>query len=170
MATDSDSDTEFDYAVPIDPRMGPSVSSQVSMPFIPDARLMPLLPRLLARCSARQEFAFGLSFDPLLVDATCWHGYFPMAIDFGLPVFAIKLHRKRCAMPVEVCAWVVAHCASASASPCSRRALRPLQQNLHVSKSVKKACNKFTMSGERGERETGAARSPGSSPPSERSV
>lgn len=42
------------------------------------------------------EFSLAPSFNPELIGRVTKEGFFPMTIDFGVPVFAIKLHHQRC--------------------------------------------------------------------------
>ena len=104
------------YAVPIHPSHAQSVARRVNMPYVSGPRMMPLFARMLPKVDPTGEFGFSLTFDPALVDAVAQSGAFPMALDFGVPVLAPKLHTNRCCMPVE---------------------------NLHISKTVRKACSKF---------------------------
>lgn len=96
----SDSDGGFDYSVRIPARQGPRVASQLGKPLVTGPGDLPFLPDALKG----REFGFALTFEPRLIEAVCDSGYFPMSLDVGLPVFAVKVHTKRCAMLLQVCA------------------------------------------------------------------
>ncbi len=94
-----------------------------------------------------EEFAFSLTFSPAMVDEVCFRGYFPMAINVGLPVFAIKCHVERCAMLVQVLHMcgvsmqrVRAWCARANHAA---RVVCVRQRQLRVHKSVRQQAKPF---------------------------
>eukprot|EP00760_Papus_ankaliazontas_P034631 PhM_4_TR7313/c0_g1_i1/m.87853 len=68
------------------------------------------------------EFGWSIVFDPGLVDKVCLSGCFPMTIDFGIRVFAIKLHEERCVLNLL------------------------LNNNNNVSRSVRKLSQKYLFS------------------------
>jgi hypothetical protein len=57
--------------------VSPVVRAVADLPGVPDA-------------VGRKEFAYGLTFNPRQLDEVCWAGYFPMSINVGIPVPAIK--------------------------------------------------------------------------------
>lgn len=104
----ADSDTEFDYNVPVRKSEGPRLGRQIGRPYvgaIADLDKIVKDPFI----AAGEEFGFALEFRPSLIDAVCEHGFFPMALNLGLPVFAIKVHRERCVLLLQVSCCGCAH-------------------------------------------------------------
>ncbi len=79
----SDSDVGFDYDIPAHVKsklhryVSPVIRSVGDLPTVPDA-------------VGSREFAYGLTFNPRQLDEVCYAGYFPMSINVGIPVPAIK--------------------------------------------------------------------------------
>ena len=83
----SDSDGDFKYDVPIARHQRSRVGAMTGMFVVDSAADMANVPEKVGR----SEFSIALSFQPALVDATCWSGYFPMALDIGLPVCGVHM-------------------------------------------------------------------------------
>jgi hypothetical protein len=101
---DSDSDREFDYNVPVRKTEGLRIARQLGLPYVSGLRDLPELAK-----DARlkdDDFAFALDFTPKLIEGVCDSGYFPMAINIGFPIFAIKVHRARCVLLLQVRAFL----------------------------------------------------------------
>lgn len=109
----ADSDTEFDYAVPVRRSIVATLPARLGMPLVMTPADLPSLPDKLG---AAGEFAFALTFAPALVDAVADHGYFPMALDIGVPVFAPKVHKERCALALQARSTLMLRC---NCGPCS---------------------------------------------------
>jgi hypothetical protein len=138
----ADSDTGFDYRVPVPRKHGSRISADVGMPYVSGIGDLDGLPGKLGPTS---EFAFALDFNPGLVDAVCERGYFPMSLDFGVPVFAVKVHKERCALmlQVRVQVWTTWSRRGCVFVPFCHGLL--LQKHLHIRKTWKKPCKAFTF-------------------------
>lgn len=97
----SDSDTEFDYDVPFPKSSGVRLEQRIGLPYVGSiADLDTLVTHPLI--TGGEEFSFALEFSPWLVDASSERGFFPMAINLGVPVLAILVDKQRCVLPLQV--------------------------------------------------------------------
>ncbi|RNF04839.1 hypothetical protein TraAM80_04971 [Trypanosoma rangeli] len=72
-------------------------------PPVKNAADMDTLAKRLSRMGSHNEFGFSPLFSPLLVDAACQRGIFPMSIlvDADHYLFAPKLHHERCVTQLQ---------------------------------------------------------------------
>jgi len=88
-----------EYSLTLPPQVRLYIEHMTGYPFVGSKEELVQVPTKLG--SSGEEFCLSYTFAPQFIDEVCYHGYFPMAIDIGKFIMAIKLHNNRCVLPLK---------------------------------------------------------------------